>query len=66
MLLARWGVVDFQRDAIVIAEIELSQVAVQMFRVAMLVDASHAALEDRNTPSMVLVFTWPRAYSLRP
>ena len=40
-------VIYAQPDAVAIAEIELRQIAVQMLLAAMLVDALHAALEDR-------------------
>src|SRR6266404_9195878 len=39
-------VVDSERCAIVVTEVELREIAVQMLTVAMLVRASHAALED--------------------
>ena len=35
-------------DAMVVAEIEFGQIAMQMLLVAMLVHATHSALEDRE------------------
>jgi hypothetical protein len=40
-------IVNTKADAIAIAEIELGKISVQVFLAAMLVDALHAALEDR-------------------
>ena len=37
-----------KRNAVVVAEIKLGQIAVQCFFAAMLIDALHAALEDRE------------------
>ena len=42
------GIFDAQARAVVIAEIELSEIAMQMSFAAMLVHALHAALEDRE------------------
>lgn len=39
---------DFQSGAAIVTEIELGKVAVQMSLAAMLIDANHAALEDRE------------------
>src|SRR5579885_149466 len=39
------GIVHAKRDAVVVAEIKLRQIAVQMIVAAMLIDALHAALE---------------------
>lgn len=41
------AVIDADRDTIRVAEIEFGQIAVQMVFGAMLVNALHAALEDR-------------------
>jgi hypothetical protein len=40
-------IVNAKRNAVAVAEIKLRQIAVQMLLSAMLVDALHAALEDR-------------------
>lgn len=42
------SVVDFESDTVVVAEVELSKVAVQVLLAAVLIDALHAALEDRE------------------
>src|SRR3954471_16617710 len=42
------AIVHTQRDAVVVAELELGHVAVQVLLVAVLVDALHPALEDRE------------------
>ena len=47
----------------IVAEIEFRKVAVQVLLAAMLVDALHAALEDREIVSAELVCTSPRTYS---
>ena len=39
-------VVDLERDAVVVAEVELGQIALQVLFAAVLIDADHAALED--------------------
>lgn len=41
-------VIYFQGNSIVVAEIKLGQIALQVLRIAMLIDACHAALEDRE------------------
>jgi hypothetical protein len=41
-------IVHAERDAVIVAEIELGEVAVQVLLRAMLVDALHPALEDRK------------------
>jgi hypothetical protein len=41
-------IVYAKRDAVVIAEVEFSKVAVQVIVSAVLIDALHAALEDRK------------------
>ena len=41
-------IVNTQRDAVVVAELELGHVAVEVLLAAMLVIALHAALEDRE------------------
>lgn len=41
-------IVDAKLYAIVVAEFKLSQIAMQMFLAAMLIDALHAALENRE------------------
>ena len=41
-------VVHAELGAVAVAEIELRQIAVQMLFAAMLIDALHAALEDRE------------------
>ena len=41
-------IVHAQRDAVVIAEIIFAQIAVKVLFIAMLIDALHAALEDRE------------------
>jgi hypothetical protein len=48
--------------AVVIAKIKLCNVAVQMLLAAMLINAFHAAFEDRILPSTVFVYTSPRMY----
>src|SRR3954454_18317655 len=40
------AIVNAKRDAVVVAELELGQIAAQVLLVAMLVDAFHAALEE--------------------
>ena len=42
------GVIVAEGGAVAVAELELSEVAVQMLLAAMLVDALHAALEDQE------------------
>ncbi len=46
-LLSAFRVVNAKRDAVRIAEIELGQIAVQVLFGTVLLDARHAALEDR-------------------
>ena len=46
--------------AVVVAEIELREIAVQVLLVAVLIDAPHAALEDREVALDVFVVTSPR------
>jgi hypothetical protein len=41
------NIINAKRNAIAVPEIELRQIWVQMFLGAMLIDAFHAALEDR-------------------
>src|ERR1700730_15533202 len=41
------AVVNSECDALIVTKIELGKVAMQMLLAAMLIDASHAALEDR-------------------
>ena len=42
------GIVHAERDAVVVAEIKLRKIAVQVLLAAVLIDAAHAALEDRE------------------
>jgi len=42
------GIADAKRNAVIVAEIELGKVAVQMLLGTVLIDATHAALEDRE------------------
>jgi hypothetical protein len=41
-------VIETKPDPVIVAEIELRQVAVQVLLGAVLIDASHTALEDRE------------------
>src|SRR5690349_4834560 len=41
-------VVNAQRDAMVVPEVELAQIAMQVLLTAVLIDALHTALEDRE------------------
>ena len=47
-LVGALGIVDANRNAVVIAEIKFRKIAMQMLFLAMLVHAVHAALEDRE------------------
>jgi hypothetical protein len=49
-------IVDPERHAAPVAEIELGDVAVQMLPAAVLIDAPHPALEEEKSPSRVLVW----------
>lgn len=40
------GIAEAERNAVIVAEVELGKVAMQMLLTALLVDAAHAALED--------------------
>jgi len=46
--LSAFDIVDAQGDPVAVAEIKLGEIAVQVFLAAMLVDAAHPALEDRE------------------
>jgi hypothetical protein len=37
-----------QLDAVIVAKVEFGEIAMQMFLAAMLIDAAHAALENRE------------------
>jgi hypothetical protein len=60
------GIVDAEWDAVVVAEIELVQVAMQVMVAHVLVRAEQAELRIKKKPSTVLVWTLPRTYSPLP
>jgi hypothetical protein len=57
------GIVDAGCDAVVVAEIELVQVAMQVMVAHVLVRAEQAALRIKKKPSTVLVWTLPSTCS---
>jgi len=60
------GIVDAGWDAVVVAKIELVQVAMQVMVAHVLVRAEQAELRIKKKPSTVLVWTLPRTYSPLP
>lgn len=51
------AVINSQGNAVAVAEVELGKVAVQVMLCTMLVDAFHAALEDRIESLVWMVFS---------
>ena len=53
------GIAEAERNAVIVAEIELGKVAVQVLLTALLINAAHTRLKIENTPSTVLVWMLP-------